>query len=343
MSTTNFGTGHAAANKLWSAKVIHEGIHNSMISKFIGGADSVIEKYDDAKKGGGDRIRIYLREAMTGLGVIDDDTLEGNEESLNYFTDDITIRQLRHGVRSAGKMSEQRVKFEIKPHMAMAITSKFTEAFDRSFFNQLGGITTADVREAGQNTPTAPTSNRIVYAGGQTTEASLVSTNVLSLDLLDRVKYTLEVSDPLIRPLKSDGEEYHVGFIHPRQKEDLRINTATGQWLDIQKAALQGGRISNNPLFTGALGMYNGLILHRSNRVPQAASANTRRAIFCGAQAGAIAFGRNDDGLKASLHRELFDYGNQDGLGGSIIYGLVKTVFNSEDYATLILATYAAD
>jgi hypothetical protein len=46
------------------------------------------------------------------------------------------------------------------------------------------------------------------------------------------------------------------------------------------------------------LGEYNGTILHKSNRIPMGVSnagaqqTSTRRALFCGAQAGALAFGK---------------------------------------------------
>jgi len=32
----------------------------------------------------------------------------------------------------------------------------------------------------------------------------------------------------------------------------MRTNTSTGQWLDIQKSAMQGGEINDNPIFDGA-------------------------------------------------------------------------------------------
>ncbi len=51
---------------------------------------------------------------LSGAGVAGDGTLEGNEEALTTYSDNIFIDQLRHAVRSAGKMTEQRVPFSIR-------------------------------------------------------------------------------------------------------------------------------------------------------------------------------------------------------------------------------------
>ena len=66
------------------------------------------------------------------------------------------------------------------------------------------------------------------------------------------------------------------------------------------------------------------------------------RAILCGAQAGAIAYGRDyNSGLQAAWTEENFDYGNQLGIGGAIIYGIKKSIFNSADFASIVLSTYS--
>jgi N4-gp56 family major capsid protein len=111
--------------------------------------------------------------------------------------------------------------------------------------------------------------------------------------------------------------------------------------VDLEKAAMTGGSVKDNPIFTGALGMYNGTILHASNRVPSVV-ASTRRAIFCGAQACGMAFGRDNGPDRFSWIEELFDYGNQLGVSGGAIFGMKKMQFNSADFATIVASTWAA-
>ena len=47
-------------------------------------------------------------------GIVGDGTLEGNEEALITYTDNLLINQLRNAVRSAGKMSEQRIPWSVR-------------------------------------------------------------------------------------------------------------------------------------------------------------------------------------------------------------------------------------
>jgi hypothetical protein len=70
--------------------------------------------------------------------------------------------------------------------------------------------------------------------------------------------------------------------------------------------------------------------------------ANTRRAIFMGAQAALFAVGKGGNPDSMTWVEEEFDYENQLGVSAGMIYGLKKTVFNSADFASIVVATYAA-
>src|ERR1043165_2301563 len=110
MATTSYGVNASEAVKLWSRKLFREAITQTWLYKFMGdGSDSAIQMVDDMAKGPGDRVTNILRMQLSGDGVGGDSTLEGFEESLQTYTDNFFIDQLRHAVRSAGKMTEQRV------------------------------------------------------------------------------------------------------------------------------------------------------------------------------------------------------------------------------------------
>lgn len=112
--------------------------------------------------------------------------------------------------------------------------------------------------------------------------------------------------------------------------------------MDLQKAAMQGGEVTNNPIFTGALGVYKNVIIHESTRMPNP-TGSVRRAVLCGAQAASIAFGREyEDAPLFKWKEEYFDYENQLGIAACTVYGMKKNIFNSEDYSTITLSTYAA-
>jgi N4-gp56 family major capsid protein len=223
---------------------------------------------------------------------------------------------------------------------------------DTAFFNQVAGNTAqADTRYTGSNAAVAPSSNNWIFAGGATAESSISATTTMkfSLTLIDVCVEKAKTLSPMIRPIRLKGEEYYVMFLHPYQVTDLRIaSAAAGSWYDIQKAAITGGQVTGNPIFTGALGMYNNVILHTAVRVPSIPSGTLStqttvyRSVFCGAQAAGIAYGRDNGAERFSWVEELFDYGNQLGVSAGAIWGLKKLQFNSQDFGTLVASTYAA-
>ena len=357
MANTTFGVNHPLAVKLWSEKLFREALKETWIGKFIGtSSNSLIQTLTDTQKGAGDSVYVGLRMQLSGAGVAGDDTLEGSEEALTFYRDTVTIDQIRNAVRSAGKASEQRVPYSMREEARQALGDWISNMLDTSFFNQIGGYTTeSDTRKTGMQSPASATTGRILVAnsgagGSASTEASLstvaapATNSILKLSDIDRCVAYAKTASPMIRPVKIGGDSFYVMFLHPYQTWKLRADTNTAQWTDIQKAAMQGGQVKDNPIFTGALGVYNNVILHESSRVPltvATADGNHRRAIFCGAQSAVVAFGQDASGMKTSWNEELFDYGNQLGVAAGLIWGLKKTQFNSADFGTIVVSSYA--
>ena len=349
MATTSYGVNDTLAVKLWGKKLFQDALKKSYFDRFMGkSSNSLVQLRDETSKGPGDRITIGLRMQLSGAGVQGDGTLEGNEEALTTYSDNVYIDQLRHAVRSAGKMSEQRVPFSVRDEAKAGLEDWWADRLDTWFFNQLAGYTAqTDTRYTGNQAATAPSTNRKLFAGSTATDVGQTSTDVFNLNLIDKCVERAETVSPTIRPIMVGGEKKFVMFLHPYQVYDLRTSTSSGQWLDIQKAALAGGKDSGSPIYTGALGEYNGVVLHQASRVPQgvngsSAVTTTRRAIFCGAQAALMAYGQKDQSAEMSWVEELFDYKNQLGVSAGMIAGLKKAVFNSEDFGTITVSTYAA-
>lgn len=350
MAATEFGVNHPLAVKLWSEKLYREALKETYISKFIGnGSSSLIQLLTDTQKGSGDKITYGLRMQLSGAGVSGDSTLEGNEEALSFYNDSVVIDQVRNAVRSSGRMSEQRVPYNMREEAMMALKDWLADMYDTSFFNQITGNTgETDTKKTGNQATAAPTT--LIVGGGHSTEASLsaTTTHAVTLRDLDICVARAKTASPVFKPIRMKGEDYFVAFIHPYQTYQLRGQTNSGQWADIQKAAIQGGNITGNPIFTGALGVYNGVILHESTRIPvitgtpnSGAAANFRRGVFCGAQTAAIAFGQNNGPNRATWAEKHFDYDNQLGVAGGTIWGLKKSKFNSADFAAYALPGYA--
>jgi len=345
LATTEYGVNHALAVKRWAPDLMKVALKKTSFGQFMGrGSNALCQVKTELNKGAGDRIRFGIRYQLAGDGVEGDDTLEGKEEALVTYADNVFINQLRHAVRSEGKMSEQRVPFSVREEARDGLSDWFADKFDTAFFNQLAGMSgITDGRLTGHNTPTAPDTAHWYYSSAvNSTEATLDSSDTITLTDIDNLVEAAETLTVPIRPIDiGRGDKKYVMFLHPYQVTDLRTNTDTGQWLDIQKSAMSGGQISKNPIFTGALGEYNGVVLHRNTRVPTNV-ASTRRAIFCGAQAGAMAFGRDSQPQTFSWVEELFDFKNQLGVSGGTQWGLKKCTFNSSDHSVLVMSTYAA-
>lgn len=312
--------------------------------------NSVIQIFDDTQKSPGDRVRIPLRRLLVAAGVLGDLTLEGNEERINYYTNDCYIQQLRHAVREGGKFTRQLVPFDIREHARASLQDWWADRIDFWFMNQLCGNTAqTDIRYTGLQSPVAPDTDHIIYPNGKTTVgdvASATSACVFTLTMIDVAVEKAKSLQVPIRPIMVNGEEKYVMFMHHSVVTDMRTNTNAGQWYDIQKAAMQGGNVTQNPIYTGAIGEYNGTILHASNRMPLAqtagsAVANTRVSVFAGAQACAMAFGRDNGPERFNWVEDYFDYENQFGVAAGCIAGMVKNTFNGSDFATIALPTWS--
>lgn len=359
MADTAFGTNHPLAVKVWTRKMIHEALRQTWFSKFIGeGSNSVIQKYTELQKGPGDTVYPMLRMQLTGNGVQGDGTLEGQEEELQTARDSVVLNQLRHAVRSIGRASEQNVPFSMREEAYLGLSDWWANRLDECFFNQLGGNSNqSDTRFTGNNTVNAPSTNNHLFVGG-TAEASLTASasSAFSLTVVDRmvVRAKTKASTP-IRPIRIGGEEKYVAFIHPFQHHQLRTTAAaSGNYLDIQKAAIQGGQVTGSPLYTGAIGEWHGVILHESTRVPGHNSGNTNigvanvyRAILAGAQAANLVMGNDTSEQYPNWFEELFDYGNKLGVAGGMIFGINKSRFTisgaAEDFGVVIASTFSPD
>lgn len=360
MATTEFALNHPLAVRLWSKVLMAQTINQNWFKRFKGESkNSMIYVKSDLEKSAGSRITYGLKRLMTGRGVTGDNVLEGNEEALNFFNDDIFIDQLRHATRSAGKMSEQRVPYDMRNEGTDSLALWWADREEVSLFNHLCANTAqSDTAYTGFNSVTAIDANHIVADSDRTIGDQSLSTsaNIFDIRLLDQALVQAKTlrfkssTESNLRPLRIDGKDKYVAILHPTQVRDLRTRTDSGQWLDITKAIYQGSR-ENNPIYDGAIGEYNGVIIHESVHIQQgldsstgASVTNTRRAVFCGAQAGCVAYGGEGGSSISKYREEMFDYGNQLGISAGLIWGVKATTFNStQSHGRFVIPTFASD
>lgn len=358
MAKQTFPVGHPLAVKLWSKRMDAEALYKTIASEYIGeGKGSLAQIQTETRKGPGDYVKFGIRMLANGDGTTEGETQEGNEESITRFNDGLYINELGHAHRTADgetSIDVQRVPYNLREECHDSLTDWFADRKDTVFFNQLAGNTAVtDPKYTGFNATIAPSSTRIIRAGALSTDQAVAgdSTKTFRLSDIDKMVNIAETTSPMFRPIKKLGSEVDwVCFIHPDQELSLRGDTATaGNWFDLQGKKLQGGDGGKNGLYTGQLGIYNRTLLVKTKYLPAgihsssgAVQTNTRRAVFCGAQAMAVAFGKSGGPNKYKWVEQMFDYDREFGVRVSSIFGVKKTVYNNVDFATIVYTTYAA-
>lgn len=342
-SRTNITTADPEVAEHWGERLYYEALAATAIYPYIGeGDDNIVQKHNEMEEAAGDKVTLILRMQLTGDGRTEGEDLAGNEESLTTHTDAMLINELYHGVRSASKISEQRTVVDCREEAHSALRDWWAGRIDECAANHLTGTDVSEPKREGFNTITAPSANRWVFEGGAANEAALTSNTFnLTFSTIDKAVSIAETSSPLIRPIMVNGEPHYIFFAHPWQYRDLTANANPGEWLDFHK--MGGPRAySENSLFTGALGMYKGVVLKKWSRLPVGGTANTRRAVLCGAQALHLAYGQEAAGGVIDWVEEPFDYKRKLGVGAGMVFGIKKAVFNSEDFGTVVASTYAS-
>lgn len=367
MSVTTFGVNDALANKLWSKKLDVEVSKATAIAPLIGtSANSIIQLKNETQKAAGDKVTFGLRTQLIGDGVSESSTLEGNEEALSTYSDALFINELAHAVRVKNEQTidAQRVPFSLREEANSGLGDWYADRLSMMAFIQWGGFTaptmafegrTVTIKDVhyGFNAPLAPSANRHIWQDKTNTPATnnsdedLGVADIFDLSLIDKAVERAKLANPKIRPVRINGENHYVMYLHPTQVTDMRTNTSTGQWLDIQKAAEKRG--ASNPIFDGSLGVYNNVILREAEHVVEGVNSTTnakistvRRAVLLGAQSLVAAFGMKTAPEKYKRVEELFDYQRELGVSVQTIWGMKKTRFNSEDFGCIVVSTYAA-
>lgn len=353
MAITAFGTNDAQTVKIWSALTMRDMLKATLFSKFLGtGKQAIIQRLTELEKTAGDTIKYDLLMQMNGAGVTGDNRMRDNEEALVYFQDSVVIDQLRNA-HAFRRMSQQRTLHDMRMDAKTNLADWFAGKYDDYMFRYLCGDTTMNHGQAG----VAPDATHYILSGDvartgtiATDESSLGSNDQLSLADLDYAKESAKTLTPMIRPAMVDGQEYYVVVLHSFSVTDLRLdvaNSAFTDWPTIQLYANKRGL--DNPIFTGALGIYNGMILFESTRIFSPV-ANVRRNLFLGAQAGVFAEGNAYDTMEQqrvgkdnlmSWYEETDDYGNEKGIAVGCIFGMKATRFNSKDFGKIVISSYA--
>lgn len=359
----------ALRQELWSKELLDDVMRDvKNVMRFVGeDSNNVVQVSRELAKSKGDVETFGLVTRLSGDGVTGDDELEGNEEAMSSYAEQVAIDQIRNAVRLKGKLDSQKVVYDqvMKAKDNLRIWMK--EFIIKQIFLKLAGVTnttlvdTNGVTYAGRatwsNTPdfiadadtAAGIGNR--YRCAETTgAASLQAADILTLDLITTVATQAKLCNPQIQPLDIDGDSAYVMFVHPLSARDLRKSS---DWKTAQENAKV--RSDKNPVFRGALGYWSNVLILENEFVPWldisvaghswrgAASGTDYGAdcagnLLCGRQAVLMAEASGSDALVL----ENFDYKNKEGVAASFIGGLQKAMFNSKEFGVILVDCAAA-
>ncbi len=364
MANTNFAALTSEQLTIWSRDFWRVARNMSFINQFAGsGSNAMVQRISELTQSEkGARAVLTLLADMTGDGIVGDNTLEGNEESLRAYDIVVTIDQLRFANRLSGRLADQKSVVNFREHSRDALAYAMADRMDQLAFLTLSGIgynlknngALRPSMNSGQNLNdlefssaiSAPTSNRhrrVDATGG------LVAGDVTAMDAADKLSYSTIVDlkayakDNYIRGLRGAGndETFHL-FVTPQVMADLKLDSDF--LANVRQAGVRG---PGSSLFSGSSSlMVDGIMVHEFRHVFNTSGATTGTSgnagsagykwgadadvngsacLFCGAQALAMA----DIGAP-EIVEDTFDYGNQNGISIGKIFGLKKPVYNSD-------------
>lgn len=362
MGTTTVGTADSKTMKKWSANLAVDTRKKSYFeNRFIGtGDNNIIQRKTELEADSGDKISFDLCVQLRNKPTYGDAKLEGKEEGLRFFTDEVVIDQVRHAVSAGGKMSRKRTVHDMRQVAKGRLGDYFARLVDELFFIYLSGarginedfIEDTSYTGFAGNTLDAPDADHIIYGGAATSKATIANTDYMKRAVIEKALNKAEMMQARnpatanMVPVSNGSEDQYVCLMSPDHAYNLRVSDTSG-WLDIQKAAAAAeGR--SNPIFLGGLGMIGGSILHKHRSVVRfddyGAGTNlpAARALLMGRQAAVVAYGTSG-GLRYSWEEQLKDYGNEPTVASGFIGGIKKTRFNSKDFGVISIDTYAVD
>lgn len=249
----------------------------------------------------GDTIHISQVSNLSGAGVSGNTRLRGTEEKLSLAEITVVPEWNRHAVSDTAKASKQ-INQDFRVKAQKGLSYWMANKMDSSVWTAAEVIAAAGFEAAAVSR---------VYAGAATSDVTITSTMVFSVTEIRKAAAKLASANiPKIAvPGMPAGDGYYLCFINPWQAYSLKSDS---EWIGNHQSATERG--ASNPLFTGALGEIDGVIVHPTTQCKQradgAASINIATSIMCGQEA--LARGLNED---IGWAEQVDDYEFEHGIG----------------------------
>lgn len=370
MTATQFSTTDGQTVKLWADRLrLDVTTDGGLLSEMI--SSGILAEEKDLNKEAGDYVKSHFLERTSNAGFLGDASITGLEQGLTYDPDAVYINELRNvwKIPNKGHISAQRVKFDMPENVYQNARMWNTEKLLVSTLNQLAGNAATTITYdgvsytgttgaaplaiiTGHNAVTDATSNQVIRANAQASDNAVGSdtTAKFNLGLIVQAENYAGKNRPYVMPL--DGATDFKCFIHNDAYQQMIEDTTYAiQYRDIYLSMITSGA-SKDASIKGKRFVFSRTEIIVTDKVPNGetsgtANANTRRAIFCGQEAGTIAFGQGYTyGGKTtpgfSFDEDTTEVGKWRRIATTCIYGVKKAVYNSKDRGTIAIVHYVA-
>tara|TARA_R110000787_G_scaffold81091_3_gene176070 strand:- start:1862 stop:2854 length:993 start_codon:yes stop_codon:yes gene_type:complete len=310
----------------WAKQLAYEVGKEIYFSKFMGETfeSMIVSKSMPEGKG---KDMTFGMVGYTGTAITGDSTLETNEQSLTSNEVVVSTDQRRFGVINAGNFDDSKVLYNFRTEALAQLKRQYAEDHDAQIF---GAVTKTSGAGAYLRADSATAGSEYAATDPKADVAATDLATVADISKLKKMAMLGTTKSYKMKPIRIDGKDHYVLLIHPEVAFDL---AQTDGWQNAQRYANVRG--SDNPIFSGALGMYDGVIVHEHEGITTAAdgggaSVKYARNLFLGA--GAACHAKVDN---MTWVEKTFDYGNKLGVAAGQIYGVGLSTFDAKDYAVI--------
>lgn len=320
----------------WLRTYFAEYVRTSGFKPYMGkGTNSIIQVKHELTSGG-KSINIPLITRLKNAGVVGTSALEGNEEALGNFNQNIAIDFLRNAVR-INVPDQHYSEFDLLQAGRDMLTIWAADKLRTDIITALGsidGVAYGTATTGQKNTWTANNVDRVLFgdaignysATHATALANVAAADTLSAATVSLMKRIAKKADPHIRPMRvndAQGREFFVMFAGSTAFRDLKLDSTIAS----ANREARPRDVDSNPVFQDGDLIYDGCIIREIPEIAAigavgASSAVVAPVYLCGAQAIGLAWGQEPRSIK-----ENFDYDMQMGIGTMEARGLQKMRF----------------
>lgn len=336
-------------------------------------SSSIIRILSDLEAKAGSVINVPLILELRGRGVEGAEVLEGNEEEMENYGDQVRINWLRNGVvvpKSTSYKTEIDLLNAARDRLQVWSKNKLRDSIIAAFRSVIiPGVVDADGNPladtaaayatstaAQRNTFLQNNTDRMLFGNAYANSASgnfltslgnvdatndRMSAQVITMAKALAKQTTNNPNGMAINPYQSDataGREWYVMFMG---SDDFNNASRDPLIAQADRDARERG-VDSNPIFQGGDRIYDGVILREIPELTPlvgagAAGVNVGRSFLCGAGALAIAWGQ-DPTPRSDVDR---DYKFRPGVAIEELRGQKKTSFNGVMYGAVEVYTAA--